>query len=375
MNDERSFLAAMAVSPDDDLLRLAFADWLEERGEDARAEFIRCQVGPARDERRAEELLQAHREEWERPFRAAGAWVSFHRGLPWFLQIEAARLPVAADVLGLAPEWNLYLTHQPEMYPRAFARLAQAPHADRIRGLTLLDGVTPDELEALLVPRVARRVRGLRFGYERMADLLTATLRVPDLRLETLGFIGDRNEGLGDGGCRVIAGAERFASLRGLALVVNGIGDGGAAALAESAHLLRLADLDLRHNYITDDGLAALAESSRLPGLRFLDVSLNEFGAAGILTLARSPCLARLSRLSLRGNPIGDEGAIALAESAASAHLRGLEVGECEIGMAGFFRLLDSPHLAGVPRFSMSGNELSPEEQAELKQRFGDRVE
>jgi uncharacterized protein (TIGR02996 family) len=35
------FLHAIGHSPEDDTLRLAFADWLEERGDAERAEFIR----------------------------------------------------------------------------------------------------------------------------------------------------------------------------------------------------------------------------------------------------------------------------------------------------------------------------------------------
>ena len=40
MHDEQAFLQAMQENPDDTFLRLVFADWLEERG-DQRAELIR----------------------------------------------------------------------------------------------------------------------------------------------------------------------------------------------------------------------------------------------------------------------------------------------------------------------------------------------
>ena len=42
-NERASFLAAIFASPDDGTLRLAFADFLQERGEESRAAFIRCQ--------------------------------------------------------------------------------------------------------------------------------------------------------------------------------------------------------------------------------------------------------------------------------------------------------------------------------------------
>src|ERR687885_495 len=43
MGEEQGFLQAMAAEPNDDRLRLTYADWLEERG-DPRGEFVRvCQ--------------------------------------------------------------------------------------------------------------------------------------------------------------------------------------------------------------------------------------------------------------------------------------------------------------------------------------------
>lgn len=48
MSDHAAFLRAIIAEPDDDLPRLIFADWLDERGEADRASFIRCQVELAR---------------------------------------------------------------------------------------------------------------------------------------------------------------------------------------------------------------------------------------------------------------------------------------------------------------------------------------
>lgn len=42
--DRDALLRAVLDHPDDDLPRLAFADWCEENGDDARAEFVRVQV-------------------------------------------------------------------------------------------------------------------------------------------------------------------------------------------------------------------------------------------------------------------------------------------------------------------------------------------
>lgn len=42
MNDEEAFLAAILADPEDDTVRLVFADWLDENGHHARAGFIRA---------------------------------------------------------------------------------------------------------------------------------------------------------------------------------------------------------------------------------------------------------------------------------------------------------------------------------------------
>src|SRR5262249_30344483 len=57
MGQERAFLSAISDDPDDDLHRLAWADWLDDNGNTRRADFIRAQIrlaslppdAPARD--------------------------------------------------------------------------------------------------------------------------------------------------------------------------------------------------------------------------------------------------------------------------------------------------------------------------------------
>src|SRR5262245_7870753 len=48
MNEQRLFLEAIRADPDDDLLRLAFADWLEENGKGLWASVIRQQIESAK---------------------------------------------------------------------------------------------------------------------------------------------------------------------------------------------------------------------------------------------------------------------------------------------------------------------------------------
>src|SRR5262245_8369294 len=74
MDHDRAFAEAIREHPDDDLHRLAWADWLEERGDEARAAFVRVQLrlaqledddparGPLEDE--ADDLLAEHEAGW-----------------------------------------------------------------------------------------------------------------------------------------------------------------------------------------------------------------------------------------------------------------------------------------------------------------------
>src|SRR5262245_45314630 len=96
MAEDEGFLKAILASPEDDTLRLVYADWLEEH-DDPRGEFIRVQSELARlpehEERRAElaareqSLLQQYAAEWAKPFAPfAHSWV-FRRGF-----VEAVNL-------------------------------------------------------------------------------------------------------------------------------------------------------------------------------------------------------------------------------------------------------------------------------------------
>src|SRR5262249_3881332 len=92
MSEREAFIAAAAAEREEDLPRLAFADWLDENGETGRARFIRLQCWLAQRERsyptfedrfsdplfeklyqRARDLLDAYEEDWFGKFsRAVG---------------------------------------------------------------------------------------------------------------------------------------------------------------------------------------------------------------------------------------------------------------------------------------------------------------
>jgi uncharacterized protein (TIGR02996 family) len=90
MTPDDAFLQAIIESPDDDGLRLVYADYLEEQGQPERAELIRVQIELARFqedpswrdewEAREQELLRAHGEQWLGPLRGLVSQWTFRRG-------------------------------------------------------------------------------------------------------------------------------------------------------------------------------------------------------------------------------------------------------------------------------------------------------
>src|SRR5262245_15057243 len=86
-----SLLEACKAEPDEEAPRLVLADWLEEHGEDDRAEFVRVQARsaelPEYDPEvvalavRAGQLLRRHRDAWLGERKEDGESVLFDRGL------------------------------------------------------------------------------------------------------------------------------------------------------------------------------------------------------------------------------------------------------------------------------------------------------
>lgn len=127
MSPDNPFLKALLAQPDDDTLRLAMADWLDENDQAPRSEFIKVQLDLARGvadrdrrnalEVRQRDLLLAHEAEWVAPLADVlecgpdewGGWV-FRRGF-----VEYFHLPAevanrrGAHLSRLTPVRELYL--------------------------------------------------------------------------------------------------------------------------------------------------------------------------------------------------------------------------------------------------------------------------
>jgi uncharacterized protein (TIGR02996 family) len=220
---EEAFVPDIRANPDDDGVRLIFADWLEENGQLQRAKFIRVQIELARladdDPRRQaladrkDELLAAHCDEWW-PLRESGAErQTFHRGL-----VEEVSVTTADEceaVLRAAPVRRPRLLKVDE---NELARLVQIPDFTQL-------------LELTVIPPHDARLNPMAFARStRLAGLTALSLHdmdhAPEV-IDTLGFSG------------------HVRSLRRLELPGSYLWEVGMTALAASPLLAQLTELDL----------------------------------------------------------------------------------------------------------------------------------
>ena len=255
--EAEAFLQRIRAYPDDDAQRLIFADWLDEEG-DPRGRFIRVQLAlaelppddPARKDllRQERELLAAHRDEWQAPFRGLATGCEFHRGFVDELKIGAKQ----------------FLRHAPEIF-------AAAP----VRHVHLFD----------------------------VSDGLPAVMQNP--YMSRLAALTVHAQHTGEPLARAVAHSEHLAGLKRLALTKNRLADDAAEQLARSPHLANLEELDLSENEIGETGARALAASPHLRKLHRLELHFNRLGPVGAEALGGSDRLAALRRLGLSKNDVG----------------------------------------------------------------------
>ncbi len=110
--DYQQFLARIREQPADDVVRLVFADWLEDRGQGDRAEFIRVQVERARSPDRA--ACDRCRKDWQRvnkssyPVPMSYCPTCRTDGPFWPDVVDALRLRDRASQLKAANDWRCW---------------------------------------------------------------------------------------------------------------------------------------------------------------------------------------------------------------------------------------------------------------------------
>jgi uncharacterized protein (TIGR02996 family) len=332
---EDAFVADVLEHPNDDAPRLILADWLEDRGgtgDADRAEFIRVQCrraslqeGNAKEwtlRRRAEQLLQAHWDDWVRPLAQLVGhshtehWLigdyhpealhKFRRGFLYVLDLPARRfLEHGGEILRWAP-----IQHARFFEAGAVAsELAGCPHLRWLERIDFIDyfihPIDGAGMAALAESPYLGALRGLSLYRNNLGDAGAEALAAARWLSGVLNLELGEN-GLSARGAMALARATWFHPLR-LMLGANPIGDEGALALAASPVLSRLTTLWLDRCNLGATAARALAESPYLGNLRFLHLEGNDLGDAGAMALARAPWIRRIASLHVDQNRWGME--------------------------------------------------------------------
>jgi len=229
MTDDAALLDAIVHEPDDDLPRLAYADWCEESGQDARAEFIRVQLELARAGcagerrkallRREKSLRAGHERRWTKPFKPRLSKLGHRRGFVERAAVKAATfLDAPGEVLACAPIRALTLNEagtqahalaRCELLARltglalpgagadAIVAVLESPHLGRLESLDLSrNGLTVDALERLPAASFGRLKSLFLDGNDLGREAAPTRLAGLAPRLEVLSMVAPLRQGV-----------------------------------------------------------------------------------------------------------------------------------------------------------------------------------
>jgi uncharacterized protein (TIGR02996 family) len=341
----QSFLRAILDSPNDDLPRLVYADFLEESGEADRAEFIRIQcelatVGFSRERRNAlesreRELLTKYVEVWKLPIRGHQ---TFRRGFVDTLWTSA----------------NFLLAGDPERISDSTVRTLRITNADqRIDDLAEYRGFANIEhldltnnnlsgdyrLRAILGNPHLGKLKGLNLHNNRIwADDVLRLAQSPVARhLTHLDLSGN---GIGNDGLRHLLAEPGYANLEELIVRSDGLPE---------------------YECITADGLGAYFPGEHLSKLRHFDIAGHRIGETGFAFVCQSAMRCPIQTLSVASNHLGGDGSgfiKAIFEPIGEVPLRAINYGGNELVARDARHLLRWPHLEHMFEFRLTGCEM-----------------
>jgi uncharacterized protein (TIGR02996 family) len=374
-NPDEPFLRAIREDPDDDTVRLVYADWLTENGEPERAEFIRSSCAAhslpegsaerALAEERSTQLFVEHATRW------LGKWPEglnnaiVERG--FWAHLTCIRMSQFFEAVArwpvnrLAPVLALRLAPRPASDADGLRTLAASQELARINTLAVDDTGFDDDLAARFATApYARGLRGLILEEGRGVTVEGVSALLAAGALPGLVELGLWSARLGDEGLQRIARLPGLARLKRLCLQGCGFGDAGAAALIGSPHLRGIEELSLgclnfyeRHTRIGGAALRALAGPRRLPALRKLTLVEAQADPADWRSFARSALAGRLTHLDIDQTRFGEKEIEALFHGA-KLKPAALGLGVMRCPSAALERLLCSPVVRGLRELDLS---------------------
>jgi uncharacterized protein (TIGR02996 family) len=379
-NLARGFLEDITAHPDDDAPRLIFADWLEEKGDSDRAEFIRVQIErarlPAWDARQVRlrlcerKLIEQHGQKWKKELpRIRGVrWEDFRRGFVAtatfssfaVLRTKASACWAAAPIEAISVHW-----------PRRDESIDSIAPIAGLRELSLTNvlGVYRDIDQLAGAPLLST----LHAVNIRASGLYTEGFRrlVASPHLRNLTALRARSNSIGNGGISALFNAVSLTSLEELDLSeadsYNRYGEDpiiearGMELLASWPGMARLRSLRLSGNSVGRNGLRALLRSPRATGLKMLILRDNGLDGSAMQEFGAAQPELQLDVLNLGGNLLRDLGAAELATAPCLRELKVLEVDRCEINLSGARRLAKAPFLRSLRRLNVNQSSFGPQ--------------
>jgi uncharacterized protein (TIGR02996 family) len=343
-------LAAIRAEPDDDTPRLVLADWLDEHGDSARAEFIRVQCelrrrgvtvtnpaplpGPFPFRRpvemkpdaelralldRERKLLANHRAKWltwfppdRRELPDTRFRYDFERGmLRLTVNVKQGRGGASLEPHGIQKVMNCLAALDALAEQPAFAWVAQVEvDASGDSFGNTVDG--GEDYAALFAHPALRHVTSLQLNWMlggNTVDLTPLAARRDLDRLTDLSVDASNVDESAPINARELWASPAISNLRRLTFC----GPDSFLPLAQSTHLTRLKSLStgFYHNQVGDPGLATLAESSYFPELQHLSLRESEGGNGyhplSVLRLLLSPRLPSLEWVDFDFSDVGEE--------------------------------------------------------------------
>lgn len=288
--EERSLRQAIVESPDDDVPRLIYADWLDEHGRSLEAEFVRVQVASAQ----LESLPRAEQERHVTLYRRQDELLAQLEGL----------------LLGDLPE-----------------PLRKQSRCEFHRGL-LCALTAPLESLLLCLPRLRHLLPLPRLCLEDTTEHVCLAI---GCRRQTKPTAEPQKQAT-DEGLAPAALHELVGVLHSVQTKEDDFwrpwGQRRAArpwqecdeqkwSLSTEAvpHFPLLQKLDLAGVHLGDENMQSLFRAAhRFPQLRYLDVSANDLGDSSVAALLQTPWPRQLQQLVLGGNPLTDQAAQLLVE-------------------------------------------------------------
>ena len=415
---QRGFQFDIAEHPDDDTPRLIYADWLEDHGDEAQAEFIRVQIRrsrlPLEDPeqpvlaRREAQLLARYEARWAGDLAELAIQWTFRRGfiervhvrqlaeltaylrqqplplrtvqfegvgelrasddlaaLRYLRELEACYVALPGPELvpliespDLSSLRRLQLKAAHLIGPLAVEMLVQAPWAPELRSLSLsMMNLTQESARLLAETPVFGQLTSLDVSF----NALIGDRGVVRLLRSNLGrqltSLDLTDTGLTGRGARELSAMPQMEGLETLRLGHNALGGPGAAILLESMHLSSLRHLDLSSARIGSRGLGVLMHGMPCGELDELKLSRCDLTADTLRDLLASPSLRQLQVLDIGNNAIEARGARVLAEHCPES-LQTLDLRFCNLGDAGVEALMESNRLGNLHTLILHGNQL-----------------